>query len=222
MPLFQNATFFTTVNHLRDLPPTSAEIAFVGRSNAGKSSAINALANRTRLAYVSKTPGRTQHINFFRLASHFDYFLVDLPGYGYAEVPESVRAHWVELLGRYLQTRESLIGLLLIMDARHPLRELDMRMLDFFRMRGQPVHILLSKSDKMNRQEQNKTLATVRQALAGYPQVSIQLFSSSKKQGLEQVETVVAGWFAGLEARQADELTDGEPDDRTPDPDSAS
>lgn len=79
MPLFQNATFFTTVNHLRDLPPTSAEIAFVGRSNAGKSSAINALANRTRLAYVSKTPGRTQHINFFRLASHFDYFLVDLP-----------------------------------------------------------------------------------------------------------------------------------------------
>lgn len=104
-----NATFFTTVNHLRDLPPTSAEIAFVGRSNAGKSSAINALANRTRLAYVSKTPGRTQHINFFRLASHFDYFLVDLPGYGYAEVPESVQAHWVELLGRYLQTRESLI-----------------------------------------------------------------------------------------------------------------
>ena len=196
MSLFQNAAFFTTVNHLKDLPATRAEVAFAGRSNAGKSSAINTLANRVRLAYVSKTPGRTQHINFFHLAQ--ERYLVDLPGYGYAEVPEAVRAHWVELLGRYLQTRQPLIGLLLIMDARHPLRDLDMRMLDFFRPTGKPVHILLSKADKLNRQEQSKALALVRKALADRPEISVQLFSSLKKHGMEEVEKVVDGWFAQL------------------------
>lgn len=99
MSLFQNAQFFTTVNHLEDLPDTQAEIAFVGRSNAGKSSAINTLCNHVRLAYVSKTPGRTQHINYFQLAN--GHFMVDLPGYGYAQVPEAVRTHWVKLLGDY-------------------------------------------------------------------------------------------------------------------------
>ena len=197
MSIFQNASFYTTVNHLRDLPPTRAEVAFVGRSNAGKSSAINTLCNRTRLAYVSKTPGRTQHINFFDLGDA--RYLVDLPGYGYAEVPEAVRAHWVELLGRYLQTRESLIGLLLIMDARHPLKELDWRMLDFFRDTGRPVHILLSKADKMSRQEQHKVLAAVKKELTDYPGVSVQMFSSLKKQGVATVEEVVCGWFARLE-----------------------
>lgn len=196
MSLFQNAAFFTTVNHLKDLPVTRAEVAFAGRSNAGKSSAINTLANRVRLAYVSKTPGRTQHINFFHLED--ERYLVDLPGYGYADVPEAVRAHWVELLGRYLQSRQPLIGLLLIMDSRHPLRDLDMRMLDFFRPTGKPVHILLSKADKLNRQEQNKTLANVRKALADRPGVTVQLFSSLKKQGMEEVEKVVDSWFAAL------------------------
>lgn len=129
MNLFQNAKFFTTVNHLKDLPDTPAEIAFVGRSNAGKSSAINTLTNHVRLAYVSKTPGRTQHINFFELSN--GSFMVDLPGYGYAQVPEAIRTHWVKLLGDYLQQRRQLIGLVLIMDARHPLKELDLRMLDF-------------------------------------------------------------------------------------------
>ena len=129
MNLFQNAKFFTTVNHLKDLPDTPAEIAFVGRSNAGKSSAINTLCNHVRLAYVSKTPGRTQHINFFELAN--GGFMVDLPGYGYAQVPEAIRAHWVKLLGDYLQQRQALIGLVLIMDARHPLKPLDVQMLDF-------------------------------------------------------------------------------------------
>jgi GTP-binding protein len=193
MTIFQNARFFTTVNHMKDLPATRAEVAFVGRSNAGKSSAINTIANRTRLAFVSKTPGRTQHINFFELGD--ERYLVDLPGYGYADVPEAIRRHWVELLGRYLQTRPSLIGLLMIMDARHPLKELDYNMLEYFRVTGRPVHILLSKSDKLSRQDQHKTLAAVKQALADYPDVSVQLFSSLKKTGIEQVEQVVKGWF---------------------------
>lgn len=200
MPIFQNASFYTTVNHLKDLPPTRAEVAFVGRSNAGKSSAINTLTNRTRLAYVSKTPGRTQHINFFDLGQ--ERYLVDLPGYGYAQVPEPVRAHWVELLGRYLQTRDSLVGLILIMDARHPLKELDWRMLEFFFSNQRPVHILLSKADKLSRQEQAKTLKTVKDALAEHPEVSVQLFSSLKKSGCQDVERVVEGWFAALDAQQ--------------------
>ena len=201
MPLFQNAAFFTTVNHLRDLPDTRAEVAFVGRSNAGKSSAINTLANRTRLAYVSKTPGRTQHINFFDLG--LERFLVDLPGYGYAEVPEAVRAHWVELLGRYLGERSSLIGLLLIMDARHPLKDLDRRMLDYFTPTGRPVHILLSKADKLSRQEQATPLRKVKAELAQYGDtVSVQLFSSLKKQGMDTVEQVVQTWFDAVDAAE--------------------
>lgn len=199
MNLFQNAKFFTTVNHLKDLPDTPAEIAFVGRSNAGKSSAINTLCNHVRLAYVSKTPGRTQHINFFELSD--GNFMVDLPGYGYAEVPEAVRRHWVQLLGNYLQTRKELIGLVLIMDCRHPLKPLDMQMLDFFEATGRPVHILLSKADKLSKNDQIKTLSSVKKALKPFmerQEVSVQLFSSLKKQGIEQVNETVAGWFARL------------------------
>ncbi|WP_159880282.1 MULTISPECIES: ribosome biogenesis GTP-binding protein YihA/YsxC [Aquitalea] len=207
MSIFKNATFYTTVNHLKDLPPTRAEVAFVGRSNAGKSSAINTLANRTRLAYVSKTPGRTQHINFFDLGH--ERFMVDLPGYGYAEVPEAVRAHWVQLLGRYLQTRDSLVGLILIMDSRRPLLELDRQMLNFFRDTGRPVHILLSKSDKLSRSDQQQTLTMVRRELADYPAVSVQLFSSLKKTGGEQVEQVVEGWFDAV-LKEQDSLPDSE------------
>ncbi|KJV29970.1 GTP-binding protein [Aquitalea magnusonii] len=207
MSIFKSATFYTTVNHLKDLPPTRAEVAFVGRSNAGKSSAINTLANRTRLAYVSKTPGRTQHINFFDLGQ--ERFMVDLPGYGYAEVPEAVRAHWVQLLGRYLQTRDSLVGLILIMDSRRPLLELDRKMLAFFRDTGRPVHILLSKSDKLSRSDQQKTLTMVRRELADYPAVSIQLFSSLKKTGVGQVEEVVEAWFDAV-LKEQDSLPDSE------------
>lgn len=196
MNLFHHARFYTTVNHLKDLPATSAEIAFVGRSNAGKSSAINTLTNHTRLAYVSKTPGRTQHINFFELAN--GQFMVDLPGYGYAQVPEAVRQHWVKLLGNYLQTRSQLIGLILIMDIRHPLKELDKRMLDFFAVTKQPVHILLSKADKLSKNEQIKTLAQVKKLLQPYvarQQVTVQLFSSLKKQGIDEVNQIVSEWF---------------------------
>lgn len=181
MNLFQNAKFFTTVNHLKDLPDTPAEIAFVGRSNAGKSSAINTLTNHVRLAYVSKTPGRTQHINFFELEN--GNFMVDLPGYGYAQVPEAIRAHWVKLLGDYLQQRRQLIGLILIMDSRHPLKALDIQMLDFFHITGRPVHILLSKADKLSKNDQIKTLAAVKKSLKPYTErqkISVQLFSSLK------------------------------------------
>ena len=196
MNLFQNAKFFTTVNHLKDLPDTPAEIAFVGRSNAGKSSAINTLTNHVRLAYVSKTPGRTQHINFFELEN--GNFMVDLPGYGYAQVPEAIRAHWVKLLGDYLQHRRQLIGLILIMDSRHPLKALDIQMLDFFHITGRPVHILLSKADKLSKNDQIKTLAAVKKSLKPYTErqkISVQLFSSLKKQGMDEVNQVVGSWF---------------------------
>ena len=200
MNLFQNAKFFTTVNHLKDLPDTPAEIAFVGRSNAGKSSAINTLCNHVRLAYVSKTPGRTQHINFFELAN--GGFMVDLPGYGYAQVPEAIRAHWVKLLGDYLQQRQALIGLVLIMDARHPLKPLDVQMLDFFHITGRPVHILLSKADKLSKNDQIKTLSAVKKALKPFAerqQISVQLFSSLKRSGVEEAENVLGGWL-GIES----------------------
>lgn len=196
MNLFQNAKFFTTVNHLKDLPDTPAEIAFVGRSNAGKSSAINTLTNHVRLAYVSKTPGRTQHINFFELEN--GNFMVDLPGYGYAQVPEAIRTHWVKLLGDYLQQRRQLIGLILIMDSRHPLKALDIQMLDFFHITGRPVHILLSKADKLSKNDQIKTLAAVKKSLKPYTdrqKISVQLFSSLKKQGMGEVNQVVGSWF---------------------------
>lgn len=215
MNLFRHARFYTTVNHLKDLPATSAEIAFVGRSNAGKSSAINTLTNHTRLAYVSKTPGRTQHINFFELTN--GGFMVDLPGYGYAQVPEAIRRHWVTLLGDYLQTRKQLIGLILIMDARHPLKELDKQMLDFFAVTQRPVHILLSKADKLSKNDQIKTLASVKKALQPYiarQQVTVQLFSSLKKQGIDEVNQIATDWFT----QQTNLITDAEkPDQRTTD-----
>lgn len=215
MNLFRHARFYTTVNHLKDLPATTAEIAFVGRSNAGKSSAINTLTNHTRLAYVSKTPGRTQHINFFELTN--GGFMVDLPGYGYAQVPEAIRRHWVTLLGNYLQTRKQLIGLILIMDARHPLKELDKQMLDFFAVTRRPVHILLSKADKLSKNDQIKTLASVKKALQPYiarQQVTVQLFSSLKKQGIDEVNQIATDWFT----QQTNLITDAEkPDQRTTD-----
>ena len=216
MNLFHNAKFFTTVNHLKDLPDTAAEIAFVGRSNAGKSSAINTLCNHVRLAYVSKTPGRTQHINFFELSN--GHFMVDLPGYGYAQVPEAIRAHWVKLLGDYLQTRPSLLGLVLIMDIRHPLKPLDIQMLDFFAQTERPVHILLSKADKLSKNEQIKTLSSVKKALKPFAErqtVTVQLFSSLKKQGIEEVEHIVQSWFD-----RAAPVQDGE-SDCPPEPESA-
>jgi GTP-binding protein len=199
MNFFQPAVFYTTVNHLRDLPVEShAEVAFAGRSNAGKSSAINTLANRTRLAFVSKTPGRTQHINYFSLGGQ--RYLVDLPGYGYAKVPGVIKDHWRELLADYLTQRPQLRGLVLIMDSRHPLTELDKNMLQWFLPTGKPVHCLLTKSDKLNRSESASVLRLVKHELEKLsPEYSVQLFSSLKKLGMAEVETIVAKWFAGDE-----------------------
>lgn len=195
MPLFQNAEFFISAHQLRDLPPaTGIEIAFAGRSNAGKSSAINTLANHNRLAYVSKQPGRTQLINFFSLGG--DRYLVDLPGYGYAKVPEAMRKHWQLVLAAYLSQRFSLHGLVLVMDSRHPLTPLDRQMLDWFGPTGKPIHVLLTKSDKLSRSEAMKTLNAVRKELQeAWGNCTVQLFSSLKKQGVEEAEKIIGAWL---------------------------
>jgi len=195
MSLFRGASFYITAHHLSDLPPPlGPEIAFAGRSNAGKSSAINTLVDHNRLAFVSKTPGRTQQINFFSLRG--GAFLVDLPGYGYAKVQRELRAHWEQLLSTYLQTRGSLFGMVLIMDARHPLTPLDRQMLNWFASTGKPVHVLLSKSDKLSRQEGQTTLRKVRAELSKYADnYTAQLFSSPKKQGMEETEQMIGNWL---------------------------
>jgi GTP-binding protein len=195
MPLFQNATFYLSAHDLKDLPPPSGiEVAFAGRSNAGKSSALNTLANHNRLAFVSKQPGRTQLINFFSLGG--DRYLVDLPGYGYAKVPEAMRKHWQLVLSSYLSHRSTIGGLVLVMDCRHPLTPLDRQMLDWFSPTGRPIHVLLTKSDKLSRNEANKTLLAVRKELnQHWPNCTVQLFSSLKKQGVEEAEKVIGQWL---------------------------
>lgn len=195
MPIFRNAQFEISIAKPSGLPaPNGPEIAFAGRSNAGKSSAINTLAGHVRLAYVSKTPGRTQLINFFRL--NCGAILVDLPGYGYAAVPEKIRRDWGMLIETYLKERECLVGLVLMMDARHPMTDLDRQMLGWFAPSGRPIHVLLTKSDKLSRGPASATLLAVRKALSVYgPQVTVQLFSSLKKTGVEECEAIVTDWL---------------------------
>ena len=208
---FPRTEFLTTVARLRDAPGDAvAEVAFVGRSNAGKSSAINTLAGKTRLAYVSKTPGRTQHLNYFSVAP--DRYFVDLPGYGFAKAPQDVRKQWDGLLGPYLQTREQLKGLVIIMDIRRPLTEMDWQMLEWFAPTGRPVHVLLSKADKVSRQEQTKTLRQVKADLAdlGCP-VSVQLFSSLKRTGVAEAATVLKGWLGLCDNLPKETGSDAEP-----------
>ena len=197
MSLFRNASFEISVAKPQDLPlATGPEIAFAGRSNAGKSSAINTLVGHTRLAFVSKTPGRTQLINLFRLKN--GAALVDLPGYGYAQVPEKIRKQWQGLLEHYLTRRQAIAGLVLIMDARRPLLELDRQMINWFGPTGKPIHCLLTKADKMNREEQTKALRGVlaEVAHAGEAPITAQLFSSLKKTGTEEAETVISHWLS--------------------------
>lgn len=196
MSLFRNAQFEISVAKPNGLPPPGGpEVAFAGRSNAGKSSAINTLCDHVRLAFVSKTPGRTQLINFFRLRN--GAVLVDLPGYGYAEVPEAIRLQWQRLLEDYLTRRPNLVGLVLIMDSRHPLKDRDRVMIGWFAPSGRPIHVLLTKSDKLTRSEQSATLAAVRKELAPLgEQVTVQLFSSLKKTGIEEAERIVGSWLS--------------------------
>jgi GTP-binding protein len=199
MSTLRNIEFVTTVAQLGLLPSAhGTEVAFAGRSNAGKSSAINALAQRNRMAFVSKTPGRTQHINFFSVGS--ERYLVDLPGYGYAAVPVAARAHWHDLVGGYLQTRSCLRGVILIMDIRHPLTELDQQLIAWLRPTGVPIHILLSKSDKLGSQKANATLREVVAVMTrDYPGCTAQLFSSTRKIGIAQAATKIQRWLsAGL------------------------
>lgn len=200
MSLFANAVFDISAEKLSDLPPPAgAEIVFAGRSNSGKSSAINTLVGRTRLAFVSKTPGRTQLINFFRLRN--GAFLVDLPGYGYADVPEKVRHHWQGVLAAYLTRRTSICGLVLIMDARRPLTGLDRQMIEWFGPAGKPIHVLLTKADKLTRSEAAKILQATRSELAPWAdQVSVQLFSSLKKTGIDEAERIIGSWLGVAEA----------------------
>ncbi len=192
--LFTDPVFFATAAHERDLPASSAvEVAFAGRSNAGKSSALNALARRHRLAFFSKTPGRTQQINFFSLGA--GRFLVDLPGYGYAKVSGAMKRSWQELLSGYLQTRGQLRGLVLVMDARHPLTPLDRQLLEWFAPTRRPVHVLLTKADKLSKQEATSQLRSVGERLAEYHGCSVQLFSATTKQGVGEAEALLTKWF---------------------------
>lgn len=215
MSLLHQARFFTTVNHLRDLPATAVpEVAFAGRSNAGKSTAINVLCNQKRLAFSSKTPGRTQHINFFAVAPVKApdplAFLVDLPGYGYAQVSGSAKYHWQSLLSDYVQARQQLAGLVIMMDARRPFTDLDYQMVEWFLPTGKPIHVLLTKADKLTSSENALALRETRRVLADYaaqlenpPLLTAQLFSSLKRRGIEEAQRHIAGWLGLPEAQPA-------------------
>lgn len=196
MGIFDGATYVASAHDLEQLPlDLGIEVAFVGRSNSGKSSAINTLANHKRLAFVSKTPGRTQLINFFTITQ--GRTLVDLPGYGYAKVPPSVKTHWTELLAAYVSTRKALKGLVIIMDSRHPMRTLDTDLLNWYRPTNKPVHVLLTKSDKLTRNEQAKALRDVKQQLIeGQYNATVQLFSSLKRTGVPEAEVAIGKLFA--------------------------
>src|SRR5258706_5063016 len=193
--LFRDIAFFTSAADESGLPPSQVEVAFAGRSNAGKSSAVNALAQRHRLAFVSKTPGRTQQINFFSLGG--ERFLVDLPGYGYAKVPRGMRNEWELLISGYLQLRPQLRGLIVVMDIRHPMTPLDRQLLGWFAGTGKPAHILLTKSDKLGRQPAVEQLRnTAKMLAADFPDVSVQLFSAQTKVGIDEAEAVLNRWYA--------------------------
>ena len=175
---------------------TGAEVAFAGRSNAGKSSAINALTQQNALARTSRTPGRTQLINFFTVMNDESRRLVDLPGYGYAKVPEAVKIEWQKHLSDYLRGRFSLRGLVLLMDVRHPLTEFDQMMLEFADQRGMPVHILLTKADKLKRGPASAALQKVRSRLKEWEDlVSVQLFSSLKRDGVDTLSQKLDQWL---------------------------
>ena len=198
-PSLAGARFLTTVAEWRQLPDSGEpEVAFAGRSNAGKSSAINALTQRTRLAFASKAPGRTRHINFFQLSS--GGLLADLPGYGYAAVPAADRRRWQNLLARYLSTRPTMVGLVLVTDCRRPMTALDRQMLDWFLPSGRPVRILLTKADKLTARERALAIGGARELIAEcyplhLPQLATQLFSAAHRIGIAEAAEAIADWL---------------------------
>ncbi len=195
MSSIQQAQFLVSAAAVADLPPVAGpEIAFAGRSNVGKSSAINALAGRRRLAFSSKTPGRTQMINFFQLGSAGR--LADLPGYGYASAPRALRATWDALIGGYLTGRETLAGVVVLMDARHPLTAIDRNFLEWLRPVHVPRLVLLSKSDKLSRAERLNALKDTRTALDNAALTSIvATFSSNSGEGVEETRALLDRWL---------------------------
>jgi len=199
-PRYRDAHFLTSAARLAQCPPdTGWEAAFAGRSNAGKSSAINSLTNNKKLAKTSRTPGRTQLINFFELSD--SQRLVDLPGYGFAKVPRSVQQEWTRLMEDYLQKRQCLRGLVLLMDVRHPLQPLDEQLLAWGAAAAMPVHVLLTKADKLKRGAATTALLQVRARLDKHPgQASAQLFSALKHEGHAELGAVLDAWLTEAHA----------------------
>jgi len=197
MKAFAQAAFLRAVGRPAELPPPGPpEVAFAGRSNVGKSSALNALVGRKALARTSKTPGRTQTINFYALGEAAR--LVDLPGYGYARVPRTMRMQWRELVGAYLRSAHALVGVVLLMDARHPLTPLDLQLIEWLGER--PMHVLLSKADKLSRRAQGELLHDVRRRLG---RNSVRLFSSVTRQGVDECRDLLELWLqAGRENKK--------------------
>ncbi|MCH7816011.1 MAG: YihA family ribosome biogenesis GTP-binding protein, partial [Proteobacteria bacterium] len=191
----------TSAATLQDCPADSiAEVAFAGRSNAGKSSAINCITAQSRLARISKTPGRTQLINFFGLEP--GKYLVDLPGYGYAKVPLRVKNNWQQVLEQYLQRREALAGLILLSDISHPLKEFDRMMIAWSVKYQLPMHILLTNSDKLKRGAARNTLLKVQKELENLDEISVQLFSSLKKTGIDMARQTLANWLSTSDSNE--------------------
>jgi GTP-binding protein len=203
---FHLARYLMSAPTLAQCPPeTGVEVCFAGRSNAGKSSAINTLTNNGKLARTSKTPGRTQMINYFTLGTE-QRRLVDLPGYGYAKVPLTMKRAWDKSMSEYLQERQSLAGMVLMMDVRHPFQEYDTTMINWAVSSEMPVHILLTKADKWKKGPAQSTLLEVRKHLKAAQAddlVSAQLFSSLKKTGLPELVAIINGWFAAREQAPA-------------------
>ncbi|OAI12180.1 MULTISPECIES: ribosome biogenesis GTP-binding protein YihA/YsxC [Methylomonas] len=194
-PLYHQASFVASAPRLQDAPPDQGmEIAFAGRSNAGKSSAINTLVQQNALARVSKTPGRTQLLNFFRIDD--ERKLVDLPGYGYAKVPEAMKREWQQMMETYLKNRKALSGIVLVMDIRHPLTDFDWQMVEWCEISKLPLHILLTKADKLKYGAAKTTLLQVQRDLSRAEiVVSLQLFSALNKTGIDDVHQVLDEWF---------------------------
>ena len=192
------AKYLLAAHNPAQLPPDGGfEVAFAGRSNAGKSTALNAICQQNALARVSKTPGRTQQLVFFDIPPTSDRYLVDLPGYGYAKVPKDLQAHWQAFLDRYFAERQALKGLVVVMDIRHPLKEYDKQMLGYAVSRGLPAHAILTKADKLGRGAQGNTLQAVRKDMqAEYGEgVSVQLFSGESKIGIDEARRTIRGWL---------------------------